>query len=619
MRLLDVILLTLHEFFEPNIPSYAILSHTWGTDEILFDDIVHRLGHKKEEAFSKVRKACELAQSNGYQYIWIDTCCINKSSSAELTEAINSMYRWYKDSDVCYVFINDVAMLDSTGEVVMDERLQDKQYPALPAQLRSSRWFTRGWTLQELLAPNKVEFYCSRWSYIGNKKDKSLCLMISEITAIDEGVLKGEGPDIHDVSIARRMYWASKRQTTRVEDLAYCLLGIFDINMPLIYGEGQKAFRRLQEEVLKISDDQSIFAWHNYAVKGSAVDVLAPSPAQFMDSGSISLHNPLRWNRKATSITNQGIALELPLLSAPNKLNLEFLPYKEVDAILDCQLGNVPGTFPTIRLRSVEGQSENNQKYYYRVMIGEEMTIVRHHEVSDLIYGDVVGFDPTQLTTRDIYERALDNINCNWKVETIVIVKHVPNHDRDLRIPWALSLLNHHYPPDDTPFWVLLFSEEHVKISIDDVSPREMWDQSVSQMRVPSIPKDAFSRGKIHETVGDFKLTIRYNTIFTKKGCKAKELKVEHGAILTIGRRSADRRSAYIEPWCRASSSYTKVDEILQQSLFPEEVEIRVDATVRPMEVSGRFYHMVCMKARWKGINHYRGSYLIGSEVIVPS
>jgi hypothetical protein len=171
------------------------------------------------------------------------SCCIDKTSSAELTEAINAMFRWYKNAVVCYVYLSDVAW--NTDEAIMTE------------MLRHSRWFTRGWTLQELIAPHCIEFYSRDWRKLATKAE--LCNLLSSITGIDVPIFKGA--DLADISIARRMSWASHRKTTRIEDIAYCLLGIFDINLPLIYGEGTKAFRRLQEAIMGTTHDQSLFAW----------------------------------------------------------------------------------------------------------------------------------------------------------------------------------------------------------------------------------------------------------------------------------------------------------------------------------------------------------------------
>lgn len=153
------------------------------------------------------------------------------------------MYRWYRNARSCYAYLADVS-IDGGAETV-------------EGKIEGSRWFTRGWTLQELVAPANVEFYSKDWESLGSKSD--LHALLTEITGIEERVLRTGF--LEDVSIAKRMSWAARRRTTRVEDRAYSLLGIFDVNMPLLYGEGIKAFIRLQEEIMRVSDDQSLFAW----------------------------------------------------------------------------------------------------------------------------------------------------------------------------------------------------------------------------------------------------------------------------------------------------------------------------------------------------------------------
>lgn len=228
------------EPFEGKIPPYAILSHRWDDHELSFRDFEDDWSIiKTKPGAEKIEYTCKLAKADGLQYAWIDTCSIDKSSSAELSEAINSMFRWYKRSQVCYAYLSDV-----------EADTFDKNF-------RNSKWFTRGWTLQELIAPQNLNFYSKDWKLVGSKQD--LIPMITSITGIDEASLLGS--DLKDVSIAKRMSWAAKRETTRVEDKAYCLLGIFDVNMPMLYGEGDKAFLRLQREILQISNDQSLFAW----------------------------------------------------------------------------------------------------------------------------------------------------------------------------------------------------------------------------------------------------------------------------------------------------------------------------------------------------------------------
>ncbi|KAE8365217.1 HET-domain-containing protein [Aspergillus caelatus] len=234
MRLLSTHKIELVEFPPDRIPDYAILSHTWGEEEILFTDMQNHTGHTKS-SWSKVQGACAQARADGFGYIWIDTCCIDKSSSAELSEAINSMFTWYANAAVCYAYLSDVIVHNKV-ELGLTE-------------FEQSRWFTHGWTLQELLAPSEVVFFSKDWVRFGERC--SLAPRLTNITRIDEAVLSRELPGF-EKSIAQRMSWAARRQTTRPEDMAYCLMGIFSVNMPMLYGEGGgKAFLRLQEEIMK--------------------------------------------------------------------------------------------------------------------------------------------------------------------------------------------------------------------------------------------------------------------------------------------------------------------------------------------------------------------------------
>jgi hypothetical protein len=202
----------------------------------------------------------------------------------ELSEAINSMMKWYDSAQVCYVYLSDVP----TAE-------EDPYIPR--SSFRRSQWFSRGWALQELLAPNQVEFYDQNWEEIGTKR--SLEDLIKLITGISRIF------NYREASVAEKMSWASARETTIIEDEAYCLLGIFDINMPLLYGEGRKAFTRLQIEIVNSSEDDSIFAWEGYAGCG----LLAPSPAMFRRSHDIfrALDDPQRHQHSASP---KGVRLE---------------------------------------------------------------------------------------------------------------------------------------------------------------------------------------------------------------------------------------------------------------------------------------------------------------------
>ncbi|PQE23552.1 Pfs NB-ARC and Ankyrin domain protein [Rutstroemia sp. NJR-2017a BVV2] len=230
-------------FVGDHIPEYAILSHTWGadTEEVTFQDLTYDTERNKP-GYKKIYFCGEQARRDNLQYFWVDTCCIDKSNSTELAEAINSMFRWYHNAAKCYVYLSDVSTNDCNQ---VDPSSQSWQ-----SSFRKSRWFTRGWTLQELIAPRSLEFFCSNSRFLGDKK--SLERQLHEITGIAVSAL--QGTDLSAFSVNERMLWAKSRETKREEDKVYSLLGIFDIYMPLIYGEGANhALKRLEEELQKRS------------------------------------------------------------------------------------------------------------------------------------------------------------------------------------------------------------------------------------------------------------------------------------------------------------------------------------------------------------------------------
>jgi hypothetical protein len=248
------------------------------------------------------------------------------------------MYSWYKESQVCYAYLADIRR----GETLQDD-------------LRGSNWFTRGWTLQELLAPSSVVFFDKNWNDVGTKG--SLVDIISEITGINDFV------NFEGACVAQKMSWVAKRETTRVEDRAYCLLGLFNVNMPPLYGEGEKSFMRLQLEILKTSDDESIFAWSEDDVYDSYVHttgLLATTPKYFMNLGNV---RPLKRTDRGNeffsgdpqpfSMTNKGLHISLYLIQAHRFDKSLFL------APLKCLLAGNEGEgdrIPTVQLRkSVEG------------------------------------------------------------------------------------------------------------------------------------------------------------------------------------------------------------------------------------------------------------------------
>ncbi|KAI1414091.1 HET-domain-containing protein [Hypoxylon sp. FL1857] len=277
MRFINTTTLTFYEVSDLELhklkKGYSILSHrwTWGEDEIHYSDVLSTGDTvKAKKGFGKFIGACALAKSLGYDLIWIDTCCIDKTNAVELSEAINSMYRWYSISRLCIAYLEDVTPT---------------------AMIKQSVWFDRGWTLQELIAPKSVQFYDRNWKSLGSKV--SLSSTIIDKTGIPADVLKNVKPP-RACSVAQRMSWAAKRTTQRLEDRAYSLMGLFDVNMPMIYGEREQAFVRLQEHIIAKSADESIFVWNLDLLEDSTRDarqvqcgLLASSPACFARCGDV--------------------------------------------------------------------------------------------------------------------------------------------------------------------------------------------------------------------------------------------------------------------------------------------------------------------------------------------
>lgn len=303
MWLIETSTLKLKFVGEAEKGSYAVLSHTWGEEEVSFEQF-RNLSPTGLTAFSKIAKTCEIALQNGLAYAWVDTCCIDKSSSAELSEAINSMFKYYQDSAFCIALISDLPGSSSTSTLEADF---ESRFPRC-------RWLTRGWTLQELIAPPRVLFYDSTWTFRGSKYDWKP-LLVRE-TGVDEAILDSPS-GLRSIPVARRMSWASRRQTTRVEDLAYCLFGIFDVNMPLIYGEGRKAFMRLQEEIAKDSYDLSLFAWQQQGSSPNYRGILAQSVTEFSHCRDIKYR--IRGGMIPTefALTNRGLRIETALVDVP--------------------------------------------------------------------------------------------------------------------------------------------------------------------------------------------------------------------------------------------------------------------------------------------------------------
>jgi hypothetical protein len=240
-------------FDDENVPPYAILSHTWTEgQEVLYNELVTGVG-KDKTGHAKLRFCSERAAADGLEYFWVDTCCIDKSTSQGLSTSINSMFRWYQRASKCYVYLPDV--------VISNDISNAEDYPiAWRKAFRCSRWFSRGWTLQELVAPSSVEFFSKDGKRLGSRV--SLEQEIHEITKLPIRVLRGQ--PLNEFSIEERMSWAAQRTTTITEDKVYCLLGIFGVFLPLIYGEGEiYATRRLREEIEKRQEGRGTGRLHD--------------------------------------------------------------------------------------------------------------------------------------------------------------------------------------------------------------------------------------------------------------------------------------------------------------------------------------------------------------------
>ncbi|KAK4152693.1 vegetative incompatibility protein HET-E-1 [Chaetomidium leptoderma] len=434
MRLLNVSTREVEEFHGTVIPQYAILSHTWGPEEVTLHEMeaiaryrrsqqappVHMArsgdhpdtmklmllstmllafrgdrtranqpsalpaltnGSESDEdergygrmvpsasphpfelkaGYAKIAYACGQAEKEGYRYLWADTCCIDKRSSAEMSEAVNSMFGWYQRAAVCYAYLEDVHFDNYT-----------EGYLTWKDHFTNSRWFTRGWTLQELLAPRKLVFYAKGWRLLGTKS--ALVKHVAKITSIDELTLL-EPNLVRNASVAQRMSWAANRTTTKPEDLAYSLLGIFGVNMSIIYGEGENAFLRLQEEIIKRSDDHSIFAWgtlghddghlpHHIDMDDFDYDddmadttgIFAKSPQDFAGMEHVVAAPPPTQHTSDYTMTNKGLHIKL-FLARPHTASHHHhhhhhnspttSPQNHYLAILNCH----PEQDPTARL-----------------------------------------------------------------------------------------------------------------------------------------------------------------------------------------------------------------------------------------------------------------------------
>ena len=286
-------------FGDDDATDYAILSHRWTEKEVSYDEIndLAKMGIKevneirRRDGYQKILNSCKQAKDK-YKWLWIDTCCIDKRSSAELSEAINSMFRWYENSRVCYAYLHD--LFDSSFPTTSNR--QSNGWP---------EWFSRGWTLQEMIAPRDVRFFNHSWQPIGDKT--KLAPTIATITGVPEHIFT-DGLRSNRPCVAQIMSWAADRKTTRVEDRAYSLLGLLDVNMPMLYGEGKKAFHRLQLEIIRMSEDQSIFAWDYQKEEGRTCSILADDPSCFRECSEMELIDPIDFIKEIKGDTEKQLS-----------------------------------------------------------------------------------------------------------------------------------------------------------------------------------------------------------------------------------------------------------------------------------------------------------------------
>ncbi|KAK4079789.1 hypothetical protein Trihar35433_894 [Trichoderma harzianum] len=459
MRLINVKTFKLEEFLDYRAPPYAILSHTWGDDyeELSFRDVEDGNINKPGIGSVKFRGCCRQAAEDRLGYAWIDTCCIDKTNLVELSEAINSMFRWYQRASICYAFLSDVP--------------SDDNFRQKGSKFQRSRWFQRGWTLQELLAPKTMRFYgaiptsdtysrqavvdtnlVQEWRLLGNKGNMSTA--IASITGIPRHYLLGIAA-LHTASVAQRMSWAAHRDTKRKEDLAYCLLGIFNITMPMIYGEGgEQAFFRLQEQIMKVTGDDSILAW-GLETNDSSVNntnntttgrVVAKGPTDFAHSGNIIRRDQALKYTSSIDMTGGCIRAHLPLHTTPTG---------QIVGLLNCGPGN------------------NSQQ--------------------------VVGIPLIELSVGSSDEYARPR-GCNSSLYPTTTAATEPKpirikHDSQENVPLDLGGPFFHYEDDD-------FTDINLKII--DVAPRSYWDEERALIMPTPIANDG--------AVGQVLIRLRYET-----------------------------------------------------------------------------------------------------------
>ncbi|KAI2613724.1 HET-domain-containing protein [Hypoxylon fragiforme] len=480
MRLVNTTTLCIEPLSDAQVSKtpYAILSHVWGPDEILLHEVQEgQIGIKDKAGWKKMANFCATARKHGYDYAWIDTCCIDKRSTVELTEAINSNYKYYYNAAACFIYLEDVQKWsvdkggvdgsedgdskidvskgvaargilylfffqllgllfgwtcllaarnrynkirdDSKGHVVVASARSEVSRDILLSAIRNTRWLSRGWTLQELLAPSRRCFFATDWSEIDGGDD--LLDTLADATGIDKSLLQDRDL-LSTYCVGERMSWAALRKTSKGEDVAYSLMGLFGVYMPIMYGEGaESAFKRLQREIMQASFDMTIFAWRaNYESSG----LLARSPADFTNTPSLGLWAP--WSLSSFAMTNIGIALRLNIVREQPTSGDSLAKYPEnytCLAALQCDIQTPMGEcqVPLIYLEQVEGTGffTNGRKYnaYRRVRCLEWRTLPPE-QIRDCPSEDILVLTDEQ---HQLVRRATERHISRHKVESGIV------------------------------------------------------------------------------------------------------------------------------------------------------------------------------------------------------
>ena len=413
------------EFRDDETTEYAILSHRWiDSTEVDYEEMVDLAKVDRQEqdeirgrqGYMKILDTCKQAKQDGYEWVWIDTCCIDKRSSAELSEAINSMYRWYANAQLCYAYLHDFD-----GPSFPPYRDEEKY----PKSNGWPEWFSRGWTLQEMIAPRNLQFFNKHWQPIGDKK--SLAAILNMITGVPEHIL-ADGLEGNRPCVAQVISWAACRTTTRAEDRAYSLMGLLDVNMPMLYGEGKKAFHRLQLEIIRSSNDQSIFAWGHDSNTVQIGSILADDPNDFWDCSDLELMDRDEFTKEFPNlsstnadvdvfpITNRGIQIWMPLrrYRDSNSVFKAYLPCRYNDRLYSASIDLVLWNCNYYRYPSMRSTLEDSPAEFRQVYLRYQDT-PNHTVTFDIDDSGIIenGFTCTHVNPKNLAGNMLTLTNTN--------------------------------------------------------------------------------------------------------------------------------------------------------------------------------------------------------------